>query len=41
MEADASNYATGEVLSMKLLQVATYWFVIDWLDIQKAQKSEV
>ena len=25
----------------KLLQMATYWFVIDGLDIQKAQKSEV
>ena len=22
-------------------QMATYWFVIDWLDIQKAQKSKV
>jgi len=21
--------------------MATYWFVIGWLDIQKAQKSEV
>jgi len=25
----------------KLSQIATYWFVIDGLDIQKAQKSEV
>jgi len=23
-----------------LSQMATYWFVIGWIDIQKAQKSE-
>jgi len=30
------------VLILGLLsQMATYWFVIGWLDIQKAQKSKV
>jgi len=24
-----------------VLQMATYWFVIGWIDIQKAQKSKV
>jgi len=28
-------------LSPVISQMATYWFVIGWLDIQKAQKSEV
>ena len=28
-------------ISGRVSQMATYWFVIGWLDIQKAQKSEV
>jgi len=28
-------------IGVDILQMATYWFVIGWLDIQKAQKSKV
>ena len=36
--------ATDSVIdqvAMLLSQMATYWFVIGWWDIQKVQKSEV
>ena len=36
-----SGKKLNKVLLMYLSQMATYWFVIGWFDIQKAQKSKV
>jgi len=30
-----------KVQEVEVSQMATYWFVIGWFDIQKAQKSKV